>query len=127
FRQRLAEPGHIAMTEDGEDAGEEWPLLAVDLRPLLGEISSQSLGHGHSRHESPDAALGLEARRAAGRMPRRPPRPREAPIIGGDLLDRSLILHPPREPGFRGRPEDAAADGEALADGMPGRRGERAG
>jgi hypothetical protein len=50
--QRFADAGHVAVTEDRPDAGEERHLASVDHGTLCGEIADERL-----RHREPDRHL----------------------------------------------------------------------
>ncbi len=46
--QRLPNPKHVAMPENGEDASDEFALYAIDFDVLVIEKLHQGLGHGQS-------------------------------------------------------------------------------
>ncbi len=61
--ERFAQAGHVAVPEDGEDAGEHRNLVALDLDPLGGQIAHQGLGHGQSLGGHLEGLLGVVAAR----------------------------------------------------------------
>ena len=68
LQQRLAEPGHVAVAEDAEAAGEEPVLDAVPLAALRGQEPDQRLGDGEP-HRVIAVHRGPSGRRAAADRP----------------------------------------------------------